>query len=61
MITDRWIASRSGWTAFDGMAVTDWPVGTVVRGRRVMWEGELVAPAVGAPVRFAEALPRRPG
>ena len=37
--------------------VTGWPVGTFVRGHRVMWEGEIVTPAQGAAVRFLEALP----
>ena len=40
-ITDNWIASRCGWTPYDGKNVTGWPVGTFVRGARVMWEGEL--------------------
>ena len=40
-IRDSWIASRSRWTPYDGKTVTGWPVGTIVRGRRVMWEGEL--------------------
>lgn len=57
-IADSAMASRSGWTPFDGMSVKGWPVGTVVRGRRVMWEGELVAAATGEVVRFLEALPR---
>jgi len=57
-IRQEWIASKSGWTPFAGMEVTGWPVGTVIRGRRVMWEGELAAPATGAPVRFLETLPR---
>ncbi len=57
-IRDKWIASRSGWTPYDGVAVTGWPVGTVIRGRRVMWEGALVTPAGGEPVRFQEALPK---
>jgi dihydroorotase len=39
--------------------VTGWPVGTVVRGHRVMWEGELVAPARGEAVRFHETLPKQ--
>ncbi len=52
-IRDSWLASRCGWTPYDGREVTGWPVGTMVRGRRVMWEGELVAPAQGAAVRFA--------
>jgi dihydroorotase len=57
-ITDEWSASRAAWTPYAGMAVTGWPVGTVVRGRRVMWEGELVTPSTGAPVRFLESLPK---
>ena len=40
-IHDSWIASRSRWTPYDGKTVTGWPVGTIIRGRRVMWEGEL--------------------
>jgi dihydroorotase len=56
-ITDRWIASRSGWTPYHGMTVTGWPVGTLVRGHRVMWQGELVAASRGEAVRFVEALP----
>ncbi len=51
-IRDSWIASRCGWTPYDGREVVGWPVGTFVRGRRVMWEGELVTPAQGAAVRF---------
>ena len=58
VIADDWIASRSPWTPYDGKAVTGWPIGTIVRGRRVMWEGELVVAARGEPVRFAETLPR---
>ncbi len=55
-IRNDWIASRVGWTPFDGMTVTGWPVGTFVRGAKVMWEDELVAPATGRPVRFQAAL-----
>lgn len=51
-IRDSWIASRCGWTPYDGRMVTGWPVGTIVRGRRAMWEGELTAPAAGEAVRF---------
>jgi dihydroorotase len=55
-ITDSWIASRCGWTPYDGKIVTGWPVGTFVRGACVMWEGELVAPSRGEAVRFGETL-----
>ncbi len=55
-ITNRWIKSRAGWTPYDGVAVTGWPVGTFVRGRKVMWQGELLTPGQGEVVKFAEAL-----
>jgi dihydroorotase len=55
-IRNEWIASRVGWTPFDGMAVTGWPVGTFVRGVKVMWEGDLVTPSTGKPIRFQAAL-----
>jgi dihydroorotase len=48
--------SKAGWTAFDGVDVTGWPVGTIVRGARVMWEGEIVTPSRGEKVLFDEAL-----
>ena len=56
VITDAWSASKSGWTPFDGMAVRGWPIGAIIRGRRVMWSDEIIGEAVGAPVRFQEAL-----
>jgi dihydroorotase len=58
-VTDDWMQSRAGWTSYAGRQLKGWPVGTVVRGRRVMWDGEVAAAGEGAPVRFVEALPRR--
>ena len=55
-IKNSWIASRCGWTPYDGKDVTGWPVGTFVRGARVMWEGEVLTPSTGRPIRFLEAL-----
>ncbi len=55
-IENRWIASRCGWTPYDGMKVTGWPVGTIIRGQRVMWDGELTVSGQGQPVRFGQAL-----
>jgi dihydroorotase len=54
-IDDSMIASRCGWTPYHGVTVKGWPVGTIVRGRRVMWEGEVLGAAGGEPVRFYEA------
>lgn len=60
-ITNRRIKSRCGWTPFDGMGVTGWVQGTILRGRPVMWEGELTEAAKsglgrGHPVKFADSL-----
>jgi dihydroorotase len=53
-ITNKWIESRCGWTPYDGFEVQGWPVGTMVRGRFAMWQGEIADQAHGAPVKFIE-------
>jgi dihydroorotase len=55
-IENSWIASRCGWTPFDGMETTGWPLATIIRGRTVMRDRALVLPGQGAPVRFVETL-----
>jgi dihydroorotase len=51
-------ASRCGWTPFDGFEAKGWPMKTIVRGRVVMSDGELIGSAHGGPVRFQETLER---
>lgn len=51
-IEENWLASRCGWSPFTGMRLTGKPVGTIIRGRRVMWETSLDDQAQGQPVRF---------
>ncbi|MBN2751875.1 MAG: amidohydrolase family protein, partial [Rhodospirillaceae bacterium] len=51
-ITNDWIASKCGWTPFDGMTVTGWPVMTVVHGRVVMRDDQLVGTPTGQVVTF---------
>jgi len=55
IIKNEWVASKAGWTPYHGVTVKGWPVGTIVRGRHVMWEGEVLGAAGGEPVRFYEA------
>jgi dihydroorotase len=47
-----WLASRCGWSPFTGMELTGKPIGTIIRGNRVMWDGALAEAAVGEPIRF---------
>jgi dihydroorotase len=55
-ITNDWIASKCGWTPFDGMQITGWPVAAIVRGLTVMRDDQIVTAGAGAPVRFGETL-----
>jgi dihydroorotase len=55
-IENSWIASKCGWTPFDGMETTGWPIATIIRGQIVMRDDALLAPSAGEPVRFGETL-----
>ena len=48
--------TRSGWTPFDGMEVTGWPKATIVRGKVVMRDDEIIRPSQGEACRFMESL-----
>jgi dihydroorotase len=55
-IENSWIASRCGWTPFDGMITKGWALATVLRGQFVMRDFTLTAASKGQPLRFAETL-----
>jgi len=55
-IRNAWVASKAAWTPYDGVDVTGWPVGTIIAGDAVMWQGELVKAAAGRPIEFLETL-----
>ncbi|MEW5688257.1 MAG: dihydroorotase [Pseudomonadota bacterium] len=55
-ITHDWMATRAGWTPFDGFEAKGWPMATIIRGVVVMRDDEIVAPGAGKPVRFLETL-----
>jgi dihydroorotase len=54
-ITNAQAGSRAGWTPYHGKSVQGWPVGTIVRGNRVMWDGEIVTASIGEAVVFSES------
>jgi dihydroorotase len=53
-IENKWIATRSGWTPFDGMKTKGWAVAAVLRGAFVMRDFALTQAASGKPLRFVE-------
>jgi len=59
-IENSWIASKCGWTPFDGMQTKGWAVATIIRGQTVMRDRALVAVGLGEPIRFAETLAPTP-
>jgi dihydroorotase len=55
-IENSWIASRCGWTPFDGMTTKGWAMATILRGEIVMRDFALTKPSRGKPLRFVETL-----
>lgn len=53
-ISNAWIASRSPWTPFDGMEVKGWMTHTIVNGKVVMENDQVVLPHQGQPVFFKD-------
>jgi dihydroorotase len=50
-IMKDWLASRCGWSPFEGMTL---------KGRKVVWESELPGVPIGAPIRFQDVMRERP-
>jgi dihydroorotase len=55
-IENSWIASKCGWTPFDGMETTGWAMATIIRGQIVMRDRALVTPSKGQAIRFGDTL-----
>ena len=57
-IDNRWIASRANWTPYDGMTVHGWPIATLIRGRVVMRDDQLIGTPGGKPMSFWSVRPQ---
>ncbi len=55
-----WLASKAGWSPYEGQSLQGWPVATVLRGQVVMRDGEVLGAPTGQPVRFVETLDGSP-
>jgi dihydroorotase len=51
-IENSWIASRCGWTPFDGMQITGWPQGTIIGGELKMFEDQIIGSHSGKILEF---------
>ena len=52
IIKNEMMASKCGWTPFDNYKVKGFPVGTIVNGNLVMFEGKIISKAKGQPLKF---------
>jgi dihydroorotase len=59
-IRREWMATKSGWTPFEGKEIRGWPIATIVRGQVVMREDQLLGSPIGEPIRFGETLGSEP-
>lgn len=55
-IEEDWIESKCGWSPFTGDEMVGKPVATIIRGRAVMRDGELLGTPSGAPLRFIDTI-----
>ena len=51
-IKDEMIASKCGWTPFNNYKVKGFPVGTIVNGNLVMYNGKVIVESKGTPLKF---------
>jgi len=52
VIENKWIASKCGWTPFDGMKITGWPTTTIIGGTVVMQDDQMLHENLGRMVNF---------
>ena len=52
IIKNEMMASKCGWTPFDNYKVKGFPIGTIINGNIVMFEGKIISKARGEPLKF---------
>jgi dihydroorotase len=52
-ISNDWIRSRVGWTAYDGFQVQGWPIMTLIHGQVAMRENTIFSNVIGKAVSFS--------
>ncbi|MBH43202.1 MAG: dihydroorotase [Rickettsiales bacterium] len=54
IVENNWIASKSGWTPYDGKKLKGWPSHTIIGGEIVMQEGEILKKIDAKPFEFGD-------
>ena len=52
IVENNWIASKSGWTPYDGIKLKGWPTHTIINGEIIMQDGEILKKIDAKPFEF---------
>lgn len=56
VVKREWIASKCGWSPYEGRLLKGWPIHTVLRGRVVVRNGEIQGSPLGKAVEFVDTI-----
>ncbi len=57
-IESKWLASKCGWSPFEGWSIQGWPIGVFLRGKKVVMENEIFGSPNGCPIQFHDVKDR---
>ena len=56
VIENNWIASKAGWTPYDGLKVKGWPILTIINGKVIMREDQVFGKPEGKKFIFSDTI-----
>ena len=56
IIENNWIASKAGWTPYNGLKVKGWPILTIINGKVIMREDEVLGQPEGKKFIFSDTI-----
>ena len=56
VIENNWIASKAGWTPYDGLKVKGWPIFTIINGKVIMREDQVLGKPKGKKFIFSDTI-----
>ena len=56
VIENNWIASKAGWTPYDGLRVKGWPILTIINGKVIMREDQVLGKPEGKKFIFLDTI-----
>ena len=56
VIENNWIASKAGWTPYDGLKVMGWPILTIINGKVIMREDQVFGKPEGKKFIFSDTI-----